>query len=155
MERDVEKLKKQAWDQIRKLLYTQFFAVLSTHSNDQPYANLVAFASTNDLKKIIFLTPKTTRKYENITSNPKVAVLINDSQNETDDIYKAVCVTATGTAEIVEYRKRENLLNLVTGRHPHLKPFSAKRATVLVCVNVETYFLVSRFQNVVKIQVSP
>lgn len=148
-------IKKQALDQIKNLFDSQAFAVLSTQKNGQPYANLVAVAATDDLEEIIFLTPNTTRKYENLTDNSKVAILINDSRNEADDINKAVCVTATGTATIAENQERKKLLNLFIKRHPHLTAFSAEPTTVLVCVAVDTFFVVSQFQNVLKIQVSP
>lgn len=147
--------KKQALEQINNLFNSQRFAVLSTQKNGQPYANLVAFTTTDDFAQIIFLTPNTTRKYENLMDNPKVALLINNSQNEADDVNKAVCVTVTGTAKIIENQEKKKFLNLFIERHPHLKAFSADPATVLVCVAVDTFFVVSQFQKVIKIQVSP
>lgn len=146
--------KKQILNQIKKLFDSQRFAVLSTQKKDQPYASLVAIAATDDLCQIIFLTPETTRKYKNLTGNPKVAILINDSQNQADDIYKAVCVTATGTTEIIKNNRKDELLKLFTARHPHLKTFAADSKTALICMSVDTFILVSQFQDVVEIQVS-
>jgi hypothetical protein len=60
---------KHALNRIKNLFDSQSLAVLATQSNAQPYASLVAFAATEDLKQIIFLTPNTTRKYANIESN--------------------------------------------------------------------------------------
>jgi len=146
---------KQALAQIKTLFDSQTFAVLSTQNDDQPYASLVAFAATNTLDQILFLTPQTTRKYDNLTRNPKVAVLISNHQNNPDDTHKAVCVTATGTAVTVENQKKGDLLHLVTDRHSHLKPFSTDPATALVSVRLDTFFVVSQFQDVIKIKVSP
>lgn len=146
---------QQALDQIKNLFDSQAFAVLATQKNGQPYANLVAVSATDDLKAIIFLTPSTTRKYENLTDNPQVAILINDSRNESEDINNAICVTATGTAKIAENQERKTLLRHFINRHPHLAAFSAEPTTAVVCVTVDTFFVVSRFQNVVKVQVSP
>lgn len=145
---------KQTLAQIKTLFASQAFAVLSTQQDNQPYASLVAFTATDILDQILFLTPKTTRKYKNLTSNPKVAVLINNHQNNPDDIYKATCVTVTGTAVTVDDHQKDKLLNLFTDRHPNLKEFSTDPTTALVCVHVDTFFVVSQFQNVVKIKVS-
>ena len=38
---------------VREVLENQNLAVLATHSSGQPYANLVAFLATRDLKKIV------------------------------------------------------------------------------------------------------
>ncbi len=145
----------QTLDQIKRLFRSQAFAVLSTQQNGQPYANLVAFTSSDDLRQIIFLTPSTTRKYENLTKNPKVAVLVDNTRNKADDVSRAVCVTATGTALVIPNQSREKLLRLFLLEHPYLSEFANAPETVLVCVQVETFFVVKDFQNVEKIQLSP
>ena len=51
-------------ESLKELFASQTLAVLSTHQDGQPYASLVAFVATEDLKHIFFVTPKTTRKFE-------------------------------------------------------------------------------------------
>lgn len=145
----------QALKPIQTLFDTESLAVLSTQKNGQPYASLVAVAVTDDLEHIIFLTPKTTRKYENLTASPRVAMLINNSQNQAKDIYNAISVTAIGRAAIVDGKDRTGLLNLYLNRHPHLKAFAKAPTTAMVSVSVTRYIMVSRFQNVVEIRVAP
>jgi len=143
---------KQTRDQIRALFDSQSLAVLATSKDDQPYASLVLFAATPDLKEIVFLTPNTTRKYDHLIHNPKVAVLVNDTTNRKEDIDRAASVTATGIAAILEHEKKNQYLDLYLYRHPHLKSFSDLKTTALVCVTVDRYVLVTQFQNVVEIQ---
>lgn len=143
---------KQTRDQIRALFDSQSLAVLATSKDDQPYASLVLFAATPDLKEIIFLTPNTTRKYDHLIHNPKVAVLVNDTTNQKEDIDRAASVTATGIAAILEHEKKKQYLDLYLYRHPHLKSFSDLKTTALVCVAVDRYVLVTQFQKVVEIQ---
>ena len=50
------------------------FAVLATSDNRTPYTSLIAFALTPDRHTLIFATPKATRKYENINSQPAVSI---------------------------------------------------------------------------------
>jgi nitroimidazol reductase NimA-like FMN-containing flavoprotein (pyridoxamine 5'-phosphate oxidase superfamily) len=145
---------KQAFNQVKDLFESQTLAVLSTQKNDQPYASLVAFVASPDLAQIIFLTPNTTRKYENLRDNPKVAILVNNSMNQAADIYTAVSVTATGIAATVEGYEKEQFLEIYLEKHPHLKSFSSASTTSLVCVCVDRYFMVNQFQNVIEIQVA-
>lgn len=147
----MNKTEKQPRDQIRALLDSQSLAVLASVKDDQPYASLVAFAATPDLKEIVFLTPDTTRKYDQLIHNPKVAVLINNATNQKEDIDRAISVTATGIAAVLEHEKKNQYLDLYLKRHPHLKPFSDLRTTALVCITVDRYVLVTQFQNVVEI----
>ena len=147
--------KKNALEQIGALFESQRLAVLSTQKNDQPYASLVAFSASDDLEQILFLTPSTTRKYENLIANPQVALLVNNSSNKVDDIYNAVSVTVTGIASLVEKSDKLKYLDVYLKKHPHLKGFSSAPTTALVCVTVNRYFMVNQFQNVIEIKVTP
>ncbi len=151
----METQREKALIQVRALFDTESLSVLSTQKSGQPYASLVAFAGTPDLGQIIFLTPSTTRKYDNLTACPRVAMLINNSRNTAGDIYDAISVTATGTAVTAQGHEKESLLPIYLKRHPHLKEFAASPTTALVCVAVDTYIMVSRFQNVIEIRMRP
>ena len=84
--------------EIRSILNTLFssqnLAVLSTHTDGQPYASLVAFVASDDLRQIFFATPKTTRKYANLIADSRVAFLIDSRQNEESDLHVAVAARA-------------------------------------------------------------
>jgi hypothetical protein len=70
---------------LRALLESQRFAVLATDDHGQPFASLMAFAATEDLRHMVILTERTTRKYANLRSNPRVALLIDDRENKGSD----------------------------------------------------------------------
>ena len=139
---------------IRHLFATQNLAVLATHSQKQPYASLVAYAATNDLKYLYFATPKTTRKFANLLINPQVAVLINSSTNQTADFHRAIAVTAVGEAEEVAAADREQLLPFYLAKHPYLEEFAKSPTTAVVQVTVRSYYLVKNFQKVFELHLS-
>mgnify|MGYP006277378015 CR=1 FL=1 len=146
---------KSELDPVRELFDSETLAVLSTQKDGHPYASLVAFAATPDMHKILFLTPSTTRKYDNLTASPRVAVLVNNSRNSTDDFYSAMAVTALGSAEPLRGEGRGEYLDIYLARHPHLGQFAAAPTTELIAVNVDRYIKVSRFQSVTEIRMSP
>jgi len=139
---------------IQNLFNTQNLSVLSTQKNGQPYASIVAVTVTPDLKQIIFLTPETTRKYDNLVASPRVAMLIHNSQNKAEDITQAISVTATGEAFPVTGQEKEQLLALYLSRHPHMKSFANNLTTAVIRMNVDTYIMVSQFQTVLEIKVN-
>lgn len=133
---------------IKALLMSQKFAVLSTLEERHPYLSLVAFAATEDLRTVFFATPKGSRKYENISSKAGVALLIDNRSNEISDISEAMAVTVLGTASEVGEMDRENSLSVYLEKHPYLQEFLEMPSTTLVQVEVESYILVSHFQKV-------
>jgi nitroimidazol reductase NimA-like FMN-containing flavoprotein (pyridoxamine 5'-phosphate oxidase superfamily) len=134
--------------EVRKLLASQKFAVLSTQEQDHPYLNLVAFAETSNLRTILFATTRATRKYGNLSSKSGVALLVDNRSNEVADIREAMAVTIIGSALEVPDSEREGLDRVYLEKQPHMKEFFSSPSTALVKVEVESYLLVSRFQNV-------
>jgi nitroimidazol reductase NimA-like FMN-containing flavoprotein (pyridoxamine 5'-phosphate oxidase superfamily) len=140
--------------QLRDLFAAQSLAVLSTHGDGQPYASLVAFVASDDLKAICFATDRSTRKFANLTAIPRAALLIDSRANRPEDFHEAVAVTATGVAEEVPAAEREPLQARYLEKHPQLADFVTDPGCALVRINVDGYYLVSRFQNVVEIPMS-
>ena len=93
--------------EVRNLLESQKFAVLSTQEQNHPYLNLVAFAETGDLRTIIFATPRATRKFGNISSKAGVAMLVDNRSNDAADIQEATAVTIIGIAFEVSDPERQ------------------------------------------------
>lgn len=138
---------------IRALFRSQKLAVLSTQRSGQPYASLVAFVVSDDLKHLYFATPRTTRKYHNLDVDPRVAMLIDSRSNLEADIHTAVAVTATGTAGEVRDQEKDLGVRLYLAKHPYLQDFIREESCALIRVAVETYYLVSRFQQVMELHV--
>jgi nitroimidazol reductase NimA-like FMN-containing flavoprotein (pyridoxamine 5'-phosphate oxidase superfamily) len=135
---------------LRALLSEQRLAVLATQAGGRPYASLVAFAASPDLGTLVFATTRATRKYANLRDDPHVALLV-DSRNVGDiDFHHAAAVTATGLVWELQEGDRAEAERLLLAKHPVLTGFVASPTCALLRLTVETYYLVSRFQNVVE-----
>jgi nitroimidazol reductase NimA-like FMN-containing flavoprotein (pyridoxamine 5'-phosphate oxidase superfamily) len=145
---------EQAKKHLQELLRSQKLAVLSTNRQDHPYASLVGFAATDDVKHLIFATARSTRKYANLTNNAKVAMLIDSRSNQDADFHAAIAATAIGTAEEIGEHERETMLELYLTKHPHLMDFVKAPTCALIRMKVDCYYLVSRFQNVIELHVT-
>ena len=142
-------------EDLKKLFTTQPLAVLSTQNKGQPYASLVAFAASEDLKALFFATTRATRKYANLSSEPRVAMLVDSRSNEVSDFRWAMAVTAMGTAEEMEGPEKEKVLKIYLAKHPHLDDFVSSPSCALLKIRVERYFVATRFQNVIEVHVKP
>ncbi len=147
---DISELKKTLSD----LLRAQKLAVLSSYGEGHPYANLVAFAATDDLKHVIFATTRSTRKFANISQESRVALLVDNRTNDEKDFSYAVAATVLGKAEEVSSSDRKEYLDIYIVKHPHLKEFVSSPSCALLVVSVDKYYVVSRFQNVQELHMS-
>ena len=135
---------------LRAFFYKQCLGVLSTQKRNRPYASLVAFAVTDDLKSFVFATPRTTRKYANIMASSRAALLIDNRSNRASDFRKAMAVTAVGTVRELRKSGRSRLIRLYTDKHSHLKDFIKSPTCAVMCIEAKTLHIVDRFQHVIE-----
>jgi heme iron utilization protein len=151
MDEAFDKIKRD----LRQLLESQPLAVLATQQGGQPYASLVAFSSSDDLKRLYFATSRSTRKYAGLSAEPRVALLVDNRSNKPSDFRLAMAATATGKAVEVLPAERDMVMSLHLAKHPHLKDFVNSPSCALCEVRVRTFFVVTRFQNVLEVHTEP
>lgn len=125
---------------INKIVNTQYFAVLNSVGEGQPYSNLVSFAITDDLKSLVFITDRNTRKYRNIKGNNHLSLLIDNRTNQPSDITQAIAITVIGTAR-EEVTSRDSYQVIFLTRHPQLKQFVDNPNSALILVTVSEYII--------------
>lgn len=138
---------------LKDLLDSQPLAVLATQGDGQPYTNLVAFAFSQDLQSLFFATAQSTRKFANLSADPRISMLVDNRTNNPSDFRWAKAVTVTGKAEKIDKEKEVEIKEAYLGKHRHLKDFLDSPSCALIRIRVETYYLVTRFQEVMEIHV--
>jgi hypothetical protein len=140
--------------QVRALLETQRFAVLSTrHEDGHPYASLVAFCAKPDLKQLVFCTLRSTRKFANLEAEGRVALLVDNRSNDETDLQQAAAATVLGSCAEARGEERGELSACFLERHPAMAEFVRSPGCAVMRVEVRSYYLVTRFQNVIELHV--
>lgn len=139
---------------IRTLLDSQSQGVLATQHDQQPYTSLMAFVATSDLRWIVFATYRATRKHANLLANHRASLLIDNRTGKSADYHDTVAISAQGAVSEVDAVRREELLQLYLHKHPQLEGFVSAADCVLLQLEVESYSVVSQFQNVVKLEMA-
>jgi nitroimidazol reductase NimA-like FMN-containing flavoprotein (pyridoxamine 5'-phosphate oxidase superfamily) len=127
---------------LREVLGTQYFAVLNTLGEGLPYSNLVSFAISDDLRTLVFITARNTRKFRNIQENNNVSLLIDNRTNQPSDISQAIAITIIGTA-YEERDKKNSLKDIFLSRHPQLRQFVDNPNNAMILVAVSEYIIAS------------
>ncbi|TGC06938.1 pyridoxamine 5'-phosphate oxidase family protein [Methanolobus halotolerans] len=139
-------------ESLKSLLKEQKFAVLASIHEDVPYTNLVGFAATEDLKYIFFVTSVATRKYSYLITSQKASMMIDNRSNNESDFKDAMAVNATG--KVMEAEKTDDIKNVYLAKNPYLHDFLLSPSSALMRMEVKSYIVASKFQNVVKIDMS-
>ena len=137
---------------LEEVLNTQYFAVLNTLGEGLPYSNLVSFTVTENLKALVFVTNRNTRKYKNIKENNNISLLIDNRTNQPSDVSQAIAITAIGTA-CEEVENRSSLQAIFLARHPQLKQFVDDQNNAIMLITVSEY-IIAGFDNIQRLAVS-
>jgi nitroimidazol reductase NimA-like FMN-containing flavoprotein (pyridoxamine 5'-phosphate oxidase superfamily) len=114
---------------------------------------LVAFAASHDLRYIYFATTRATRKYRNITNEPRVAFLVDSRTNREADFHEAIAVTVSGRAIEAEAGAGRAARKFYLAKHPYLEEFVGSPTCALFAVAVDCYYMVERFQKVTELHI--
>lgn len=140
---------------LEDMLQSQRLAVLSTAGpGGAPYGNLVSFAVL-DSGRLLFATTRETRKYGNLKGDDRVALLVDNRQNEEADFHAALAATALGRAVELSGEERERGIVRYIGKYPYLEDFVRSPSCALFRVDVERYIVVTKFQNVIEVSPYP
>ena len=138
-------------NKLEHLFCSQKLGILATQQKKIPYTSLIAFACTDDMRQIVFATPKTTKKYSNILSNSSVSIFIDNRSNQSVDFRKAIGVSVIGTVRNIRKNKKSKLMKLYLKKHPQLETFLKSPSCAFICIDVNTLHIVERFQDVTEV----
>jgi len=133
---------------LRHLLETQKYAVLATDNHGQPYTSLMAYSITDDLRAFILMTERGRLKYENLMTNPRVAIMIDNRENLGSDLAATIAVTAQGVADEISGDARDAARACCRVRHPALQSFADSPSCAFIRIQVTSYVIVRQFQDV-------
>ena len=140
---------------VRELLEAQRVGVLGTYGLGSPYCSLVGFSFEPGLERLYFATTRATRKYANLSETGRVALLVDNRANREEDLHEASALTAVGPVKEVSGPERDRAAAAYKARHLSLADFVDSPTTALLALNVERYFLVRRFQEVMVLEIAP
>jgi uncharacterized pyridoxamine 5'-phosphate oxidase family protein len=137
---------------LREIVSTQYFAVLNTIGQGLPHSNLVSFAATEDLKSLVFVTGRNTRKYRNVQDNHNVSLLVDNRTNRPSDTSQAIAIAAIGIAR-EEIDNRSLLRDIFLARHPQLRQFVEAPDSAIMLVTIREY-IVAAFDKTQTVPIS-
>ena len=132
---------------ISELLDSESLAVVATSDGGAPYCSLVAIAAPATAL-VYFATTRSTHKWENLSADPRVSVLVDNRRNDPVDFHEAAAATGVGIAGECLGEDAVIARAALLERHPYLVDFLESPSTVLVRVDIDRWYVVVRFQQV-------
>jgi len=131
-------------EEIQSLLRAGRHCVMATAADNKPYCSLMAYAVNDDCTQIFVGTRRNTRKYQNLAENPLVSLLM-DSRDQ----HRPQALTIEGVIEEIEQDpEKDQIRELLTGRHPELKSLLDSPDAAILCVRVKSVVFLNGLTDV-------
>lgn len=132
-------------ERIRSLMEANGFCVLATVSGKTPHCSLMSYAVDEGFRKIYLVMNKSTKKFENLTENPAVSLLIDS--RATDRGGHARALTVTGTAYVAAGEEESLIRTCLLERHPHLSEIVDDEGVEFVVVGIRAFQLLDGIKD--------
>jgi heme iron utilization protein len=133
---------------IEDALQTNSLAVLATEGDGQPHACFIAITPMDDFLHLIFATYRSTRKYNNLINNGKVAILFENRSTKSSNQPDITVLTAFGYAKEVDIAISDATLQAHVLRHPELESFLLSNDCAVFKVKVNAYQVVRGIDDI-------
>lgn len=135
-------------EEISALLQARKLAVLATQIDGQPHASLMAFTPIKGIRRLVLATYRTTRKYESLRKDGRVALLIGSGIEPFEQQRAGLVITAHGQITDVPCDAYQLALAAHIERHPEFEDFFTSADCALLSMEVSAYQLVTSSDEV-------
>lgn len=146
-----EKKSSQGKESIKEMMEEERFGVLATNEHGKSYTSLISFAMDSHLTKLVFATPKKSKKFEMIKNNKNVSILIDNRANNEKSINDIAAITSLGEARVLEEKDEIGKWSkILIDKHSYLNDFINAETSEIILVDISKYYYVTSFQEVVE-----
>ena len=140
-------------DQMIAIVVENDICVLATASSNRPHCSLMAYRADSEGTRIYMTTLRGSRKFENLTENPAVSLLIDTRGKQDRASTRALTVSGT-CREVTGEEERTRACRRLLSAHPHLATFLDDPDAVILCVAVESFLLLDGISEAHFVEVS-
>ncbi|HOV87620.1 MAG TPA: pyridoxamine 5'-phosphate oxidase family protein [Syntrophobacteraceae bacterium] len=129
-------------ERMKGLLRDNRLCVLATCHENRPHCSLMAYLCGEDARVIYLVTLANTRKFQNISLNPQVSLLVDSRTQTPGDPSRIQALTVTGTYSPLEDERLEAaILDNMLEVHPHIRGLIHHPAARVLPIRVRSFQL--------------
>ncbi len=129
------------FETVRDVIASSDLAVLATCADNQPHCSLMAYAVHEDYTRVFMLTRRESRKFKNISANPRVSLMVDTRLQNPEQRSSVKALTVNGVCSLCPDHEQKRLKNMLVAQHPQLKGLAALEDSVVVEVGAESFLL--------------
>jgi nitroimidazol reductase NimA-like FMN-containing flavoprotein (pyridoxamine 5'-phosphate oxidase superfamily) len=130
-------------ERMKEFLNKNDMCVLATCSDNTPHTSLMAYVTDQKGEIVYMVTRRSTRKWQNMTRNPRVSLLVdNRAHRPALESSAVMALTVHGNCRSLEDEKmKAAVLEQIVKAHPHLSTLAYHPEAEVIAVVAESFLL--------------
>ena len=144
----------QVLETMQEILCANDLAVLATCAENQPHCSLMAYVPNEDCRTIYMLTQRDSRKFRNISANPRVSLMVDTRLDSPESRTAIKALTISGTCSPCPQSMQKQFKQLLVQKHSQLKTLSAQKDAIVLEITIKSFLLLDGIDNAYFVELS-
>ena len=116
--------------------------VLATIVDTKPYCSLMAYVTNEACTEIYMVTHRQSQKFQNLTANPAVSLMIDNRDTSPRSAARAMTVEGV-FQKIKDPAKEKKVRRKLLSAHPHLNEFMGHPEAEVLRIKIKSFLLLN------------
>jgi len=139
---------------MREIIRANDLGVLATCADHQPHSSLMAYVPHEDCRTIYMLTQRDSRKFRNISANPRVSLMVDTRLDSPESRPAIKALTISGTCSPSPQSMQKQFKHLLVQNHPQLETMAAQEDSIVMEITIESILLLDGIDNAYFVELS-
>ena len=132
-------------EEMKSLVKRKNTCVMATATDNNPHCSLMTYVTDDDCREIYMVTSRKTKKFQNLSENPTVSLLIDTREEDygsQNPMLRALTISGVFT-QLGDENKKSTIRSEMASKHPNIRDLIKNPDSEIICIKIVSLLLLN------------
>ena len=132
-------------EEMKSLVKKKNTCVMATATDNNPHCSLMTYVTDDDCREIYMVTSRKTKKFQNLSENPSVSLLIDTREEDygsQNPMSRALTISGVFT-QLGDENKKSTIRSEMASKHPNIRDLIKNPDSEIICIKIVSLLLLN------------
>ena len=132
-------------EEMKSLVKKKNTGVMATATDNNPHCSLMTYVTDDDCREIYMVTSRRTKKFQNLSENPLVSLLIDTREEDygsQNPMSRALTISGVFTP-LGDENKKSEIRSEMASKHPNIQDLLNNPNSEIICIKIVSFLLLN------------
>jgi nitroimidazol reductase NimA-like FMN-containing flavoprotein (pyridoxamine 5'-phosphate oxidase superfamily) len=132
-------------EEMKSLVKRKNTCVMATATDNNPHCSLMTYVTDDDCREIYMVTSRKTKKFQNLSENPSVSLLIDTREEDygsQNPMLRALTISGVFT-QLGDENKKSTIRSEMASKHPNIRDLIKNPDSEIICIKIVSLLLLN------------